>query len=292
MIAATVRRVVPLVAVSMAVLTGGSATRAGTVFYSSDFNTISGWYGQMDPANGSGGTIQTATSSTPFVVGGASMGPYILSTFYPTTLVAPAFATTTPEVWIGFLVRNESGAPWITGVSVDSGTNNQQVQYDGPWVGGIGSAAGTLQMTLTNGPYTSYAPNSYQLVTGSAIAVLSRFYDSNNSGIYDTADLWVQSNLSAPLFQTLTSSNALNYGFSLGGGDIGAIRSLRLGGGEGGEQAFDNLVMASTSADAIAFLSTGVGVPEIDPAGLGGVAALVTGALGLIERRRPKAKSA
>ena len=34
------------------------------------------------------------------------------------------------------------------------------------------------------------------------------------------------------------------------------------------------------------------GVPEIDPAGFGSVAALVTGALGLIERRRLKAKAA
>ena len=34
------------------------------------------------------------------------------------------------------------------------------------------------------------------------------------------------------------------------------------------------------------------GVPEIDPAGFGSVAALITGALGLIERRRLKAKAA
>ena len=33
-------------------------------------------------------------------------------------------------------------------------------------------------------------------------------------------------------------------------------------------------------------------VPEIDPAGMGSVLALVTGALGLLERRRLKAKSA
>ena len=33
----------------------------------------------------------------------------------------------------------------------------------------------------------------------------------------------------------------------------------------------------------------GSGVPEIDPAGMGSVLALVTGALGLVERRRLKA---
>jgi hypothetical protein len=33
-------------------------------------------------------------------------------------------------------------------------------------------------------------------------------------------------------------------------------------------------------------------VPEIDPAGMGSVLALVTGALGLLERRRLKAKLA
>jgi hypothetical protein len=39
-------------------------------------------------------------------------------------------------------------------------------------------------------------------------------------------------------------------------------------------------------------LSGPSGVPEIDPAGVGSVLALVTGALGLLERRRMKAKVA
>ena len=46
--------------------------------------------------------------------------------------------------------------------------------------------------------------------------------------------------------------------------------------------------------DTIAYIATytPTAVPEIDPAGMGSVAALVTGALGLIERRRLKAKAA
>ena len=39
-------------------------------------------------------------------------------------------------------------------------------------------------------------------------------------------------------------------------------------------------------------INAGAPVPEIDPAGLGSVAALITGALGLIERRRLKATAA
>ena len=43
---------------------------------------------------------------------------------------------------------------------------------------------------------------------------------------------------------------------------------------------------------APAYAGSPAPVPEIDPAGMGSVLALVTGALGLLERRRMKAKLA
>lgn len=52
---------------------------------------------------------------------------------------------------------------------------------------------------------------------------------------------------------------------------------------------FDNVRFYDSSVAAPSFSE---GVPEIDPAGLGSVAALITGALGLVERRRMKAKAA
>ena len=49
---------------------------------------------------------------------------------------------------------------------------------------------------------------------------------------------------------------------------------------------------ATGSGLSIATMSSPSGVPEIDPTGMGSVAALLTGALGLLERRRLKANAA
>jgi formylglycine-generating enzyme required for sulfatase activity len=80
-------------------------------------------------------------------------------------------------------------------------------------------------------------------------------------------------------------------------GAAGSSRGLR--GGDWGKNAF-NLSSSSRLGPGPAFengyfgfrlaspLSGPSGVPEIDPAGVGSVLALVTGALGLLERRRSR----
>ncbi|MFZ4734106.1 MAG: formylglycine-generating enzyme family protein, partial [Pirellulales bacterium] len=57
----------------------------------------------------------------------------------------------------------------------------------------------------------------------------------------------------------------------------------------GAAPAFEDVIFGFRLASP---LSGPSGVPEIDPAGVGSVLALVTGALGLLERRRMKAKVA
>ena len=52
------------------------------------------------------------------------------------------------------------------------------------------------------------------------------------------------------------------------------------------------LHMSSHTDHTGSFIIAAAPVPEIDPAGMGSVLALVTGALGLLERRRLKAKAA
>jgi hypothetical protein len=49
-----------------------------------------------------------------------------------------------------------------------------------------------------------------------------------------------------------------------------------------------DLVITGQSDQGATFTSSASAVPEIDPAGMGSILALVTGALGLLERRRVK----
>ena len=242
-------------------LFGSFSAFAGSIFYSSDFSSTTGWSAQMNPSAGVGGTLQT---STPFSVGTNSMGSYISATYYPTTLVNPASVASSPSVWLGFLVRNESGLPWLTGVTVNSGTNNYEVQYHGPWLGQVGSESlknGANKISFINGNWNGVAGNSYTLLDGQAVAVLARFYDTGATGNYNTGDLWVQSDLSQPLFSSVTSANAVVSGYFLGNVGVSTIRSLRLAGEGTGVQSFDNIVLADNSGDAIHFMSTG-SVPE------------------------------
>lgn len=58
----------------------------------------------------------------------------------------------------------------------------------------------------------------------------------------------------------------------------------------GGDWAYGSLILTEkwTSTTMGLQITASTPVPEIDPAGLGSVLALVTGALGLLERRRSK----
>ena len=243
-----------------------SAYGSDSVFYSTSFTKSSGWTADLTPAWGIGGTIET---SNPFVVNGTTMSSYFNSTYYAQTLLSQQpSASTTPDVWLGFLLRNEgSGSPWLGGVNVFFGDLSQSIQ--------VGMNAGTFGynpvMSISGNLWSDWAPNTYQLTNGNAIAVLCHFYDTNTSGTYNTADLWVQSDLSAPLFQNLSSSNAVDYAFSLANSTGNtSISSLRLAGQGSASQSYGNLILSSSSNSAIQFLSTGVAVPEPSSALLGG----------------------
>ncbi|MEI6323018.1 MAG: PEP-CTERM sorting domain-containing protein [bacterium] len=230
----------------------------GTIFYSSDFNNLNGWSAQLTSNPDVGGSLQ---SNNPFVVGSTTMGSYMAAYFYPTTLVTPAVASTDPSVWLGFLLRGDSSTTWLGGVNITGGTNNSQVQYVGPWIGQVGSLNQHNSINLADANW-SWAPNSLSFANGQDVAVVAHFYDTNSSGTYNTADLWVQTNLATPLFQDLSSFTAIDYGFDLGSSSGNStINSLRLA-GEYGTQYFDNLILTSSSNTAIQFLQTGTTVPE------------------------------
>ena len=233
----------------MALLLSGRAD-ASTVFYSTHFDNSTGWISDLLPANGVGGSIDT---STPFVVNGASMGSYMTATYYPTTLVTPANATAYPDVWLGFLLR-ATNSTWLGGVNLTGGTTNREVQYDGPWIGQVGSVNQPI-IAIYKNDFVNKAPNFFSLTPGQTVAVLAHFYDKS----YSMADLWVQPDLTRPLFTDISPATALVYGFATDNQND-TIRSLRLA-GENGSQSYDNLIMASSSADVVNFLQT-ASVPE------------------------------
>ncbi|NBV47181.1 MAG: PEP-CTERM sorting domain-containing protein [Planctomycetia bacterium] len=156
----------------------------------------------------------------------------------------------------------------------------------------------------TNAGYWDYATQSDTAptaVTSGSTGIGSAGSTGNFANFNRTAD-W--NNQDGNVTTVGTNGGPSVYGaFDMGGNVwewnealIGSSRGVR--GGYWINSAF-NLSSSVRSAAgpsdenfAIGFRLAGSGVPEIDPAGLGSVLALVTGALGLLERRRLKAKVA
>jgi hypothetical protein len=127
--------------------------------------------------------------------------------------------------------------------------------------------------------------------------------------IYDTVGSLPGSAIGTPLYsgtQTITSPLLLDgLGMNLNALTQYWVYVQRISGssllwGYTDDVTFDNAYTVNgggsytllTTAPLRMTVNTTSPVPEIDPAGFGSVAALITGALGLIERRRLKAKAA
>jgi formylglycine-generating enzyme required for sulfatase activity len=134
---------------------------------------------------------------------------------------------------------------------------------------------------------------------------------SGNFANYNSAAYWGSPVQAGNVTTVGTNGGPSAYGaFDMSGniyewndltGAAGSSRGLR-----GGVWSYGPLALSSSDRNefdpALGFdingfrlaspLSGPSGVPEIDPAGVGSVLALVTGALGLLERRRMKAKVA
>jgi hypothetical protein len=174
--------------------------------------------------------------------------------------------------------------------------------------------AGTLRLNLFNGPYSTL-----------------NYWDGNGSAAFSPVTGGVEINLNKGSSNLRIGATTISGSLAIGtiagsGGAAGRIHqhlqsSIGVGGtgeswttlgGPDGIYAFGatlsvadlvsapiyfvfNQGMDEAIHDAgISFYESlnGQGVPEIDPAGMGSVLALVTGALGLLDRRRLKVKSA
>lgn len=227
------------------------------IFYSTHFPNNDGWSSNLDGLN-IGGSIE---NSNPFVLEGTPQGNYMSANNYPTVLLSqPVLSSSDPDVWLSFLMRVDSGNHWAGGIGLCAGTDYNSIIY-GPWNGTAGWHQATEQLTLINADYTANAPNSIAMTTnGSVAAVLAHFYSTNSGATYNTADLWVQTDLSQPLFSNISQSSALDYGFSMGPAAQNVINSIRLL-ADGGQEvrSYDNVVLASSSSEAVNFVSS---VPE------------------------------
>ena len=127
-------------------------------------------------------------------------------------------------------------------------------------------------------------------VTNLAPTQGARFAFIDTTGSYDTAMGTLGSRLISSMFSAAAGDIiAIDTAFLTTDatsqfGDYG-FAALSMDGGA----SYSNVLFTAVAPQGNA---PAVGVPEIDPAGFGSVAALVTGALGLIERRRLKAKAA
>jgi hypothetical protein len=167
-----------------------------------------------------------------------------------------------------------------TGISLwNNGT--EEMFFGLPWQaykfgfdahGGTGSG-GIQSIDFTPAPNTSY------LV---AVGLLP----SATPGKVDVK-MWATSNLAIdPNTLVAGPANAALIGTR----DNFSYNQVRVAGDYAGNLKVSGLAASPSISEAAAVSVNSV--PEIDPAGFGSVAALLTGALGLIERRRMKAKAA
>ncbi len=160
----------------------------------------------------------------------------------------------------------------------------------------------------TNAGYWDYATQSdtTPTVVTSGSTGIGSAGNTGNSANYNNGAVWNGQTGNVTTVGTNGGSSA--YGtFDMSGnvwelndltGATGSSRGLRNGGwgstASDSSANYSGSVPASGEYENVGFrlASSSSGVPEIDPAGMGSVLALVTGALGLLERRRLKAKGA
>lgn len=115
--------------------------------------------------------------------------------------------------------------------------------------------------------------SGYSVADGQSIAVLAHFYDTGSSGTFNTGDLYVDSSLASGV----SFGAPIVSGFSMAGA-VSSIGSIRLQADPGGEtRNYDNIVIATTQAEAISGIGGVAPTPEpstLALAGLGGLGLL------------------
>lgn len=195
--------------------------------------------------------------------------------------LSAAASTTGTSTYFTYLMNASSfSGGHYTGISLwNNGT--EQMFFGIPWDAqkfGFDAHGGNGTADIKSIDFTP-SPNTSYLV---AVGLLP----SATSGKVDVK-MWATSNLAidpntlvaGPANASLIGSRS-NFSFN----------QISVAGDYAGSLKVSGLASSPNISEAAAVSVNGV--PEIDPAGFGSVAAVLTGALGLIERRRVKAKAA
>jgi hypothetical protein len=119
------------------------------------------------------------------------------------------------------------------------------------------------------------ASGGYSIADGQDVAVLAHLYDTGNSGIFNTGDLYIDANLT----DGISFGTPLISDFTLGDA-VSTIASVRLGADPVNPEIrdYDNIVVSTTEQEAIDGLNGVAPVPEpatLALASLGGLSLLL-----------------
>ena len=162
-----------------------------------------------------------------------------------------------------------------TGISLYNGSN-EEMFFGIPWQAhklGFDARGGTGIGGIRSVDFNPATNTTYLVVLG--------LLPSSTAGKVDIA-MWATTNLSSdPNVLVANAPNASLYG-SRG---VFSFSQIGMHGDYAGQLKVSGIALSPNVSDASS-VTVSTAVPEIDPAGMGSVLALVTGALGLRERRR------
>jgi hypothetical protein len=190
-------------------------------------------------------------TANPFSISGVSQGSYFSATSYPkTSLPSSSSASSTPDVWVAFLMRDDSGNGWAGGITLFDSTSTGVVTT-------IGWNSKTEKIALYSGSEGSASTQNFPMTDGTQVAVLAHIYENGTSGNYDRADLYVDGNLSDGI--SFGSPLVSNYVIGSAKQTIAFLR-LNADTANGGEtRSYDNIAVTTTEQEALNLLTV---VPE------------------------------
>ena len=247
-------------AVSVLVLAALPRAKAEVLFLSAGADSsayTNSWVDYTGTVFGTG-TGCTAETADPFRVNGISQGSYIAATSYPMATLSNPVSASAQGLWLGFLMRPEYPDTWAGGVHLFVDTSLPADSRNRQFAGMAGWWGNSMQVSLAgpnSGPSAGYA-----VADGESIAVLAHFYDTGNSGTFNTGDLYVDANLA----DGISMGAPLVSGFTLEGA-VASIGSLGLAADPVNPETrnYDNILVVTTAEEALAGLNTGVvAIPE------------------------------
>ncbi len=237
----------------------------------------------------SGANGATVGSASPFVVNGVSQGNYLSATSYPTANFTTVANASSQGIWVGLLLNPVTPNFWCGGFALSSKTTDQfptDNNYSN-WIVNVGWNNNPTKITFMDWNWIK-AEGGYTVSVGQQVAMMAHLYDTGNTGKFNTASLYVDSDLTNGI--NFSSVLIDGYNISTPASTIGAIRLAADPGAQGETRYYDNIIASTSQQDVVSFLGSGIlaAIPEPSTYGLIGIGAL--GVAFAARRRKLKAK--